>query len=112
MTKKIYDIVIQAMLLISQFNYDGVEKLSNGIRLNAEQIRDAIKEYGRTVLPFPQAELKLVDVIEVINSMPKKWSVVVPFWTQEEGRSDLSLELTCIDEEGNLRVEVDNIHVL
>lgn len=112
MIQKIHDMVIQVMLLISQYNYDAVEKLSSSVRLNANQIEDAIKEYGRIILPFPHSELRLIDTIEVKNSNPKKWSVVAPFWTKEEGRSDLSLEITCIDENGKLLVEVDNIHVL
>jgi hypothetical protein len=36
----------------------------------------------------------------------------VPLWTAEEGRSDLSLELSAIPIDGGHRFEIDDLHVL
>jgi hypothetical protein len=36
----------------------------------------------------------------------------MPLWTREEGRSDLSVEITLIAQNGDFRIELDDIHVL
>ena len=62
-------------------------------------------------MPPPDA-LTNLDVIEVEDSVPKQWSVRADLWTKEEGRSDLTLELTLLSDGGGLVAEIDNIHVL
>lgn len=52
-------------------------------------------------------------MLAIDGSEPQAYSVVAPLWTQEEGRSDLSLELTLVDRfSGAYDVEVDSLHVL
>ena len=54
-----------------------------------------------------------IDAIEITEADPKSWSVRYDLWTEEEGRSDLSLEVTLIESDNKLmRVELNNIHVL
>ncbi len=54
-----------------------------------------------------------VDVVPVSGSDPQRWSVVIPLWTREEGRSDLSLEIIVEDSPAQrYPVEVDDLHVL
>ncbi|MGD8619980.1 MAG: hypothetical protein PVH54_12445 [Gammaproteobacteria bacterium] len=73
----------------------------------------AIKEYGSMIVMPPSKAFEDLDIIEIEGSSPKSWSVRFDFWTEEEGLSDLSLELTLISsEEDLLKVEIDNIHVL
>ena len=36
----------------------------------------------------------------------------MPLWTQEEGRSDLTVGMTIIEQQNNFVVELDDIHVL
>ena len=36
----------------------------------------------------------------------------MPLWTKEEGRSDLSIEVTVIKETSGFKIELDDIHVL
>lgn len=36
----------------------------------------------------------------------------MPLWTIEEGRSDLSLELTLVENDKTISIELDDIHVL
>ena len=82
-------------------------------RLTLAQIRDAVAAYRyRLVLPHLPLE-ELLDVVEVRGSFPQEWSVNVPLWTKEEGRSDLVLQLTLVDSAGELySVELDDLHVL
>jgi len=96
--------------LLQSQQYDAVEKLTNGIRLSAADIEEAISEYGYRLAPYPDSvEL---DIVEVTGSMPREWSVVAPIFTVEEGLSDLSIELSVVENGQEIyRSELDNIRV-
>jgi hypothetical protein len=52
-------------------------------------------------------------VVEIDNAVPEAWSVYLDLWTAEEGRSDLTLELTLRDSPAGIySVELDDLHVL
>jgi hypothetical protein len=53
-----------------------------------------------------------MSIYQVIGSKPREWAIVMPLWTREEGRSDLSLEATIVEDGQSFRIELDNIHVL
>jgi hypothetical protein len=93
-------------------DYPAVEALTAGQRLNAGEIERAITDYGRRLVP-PPADDGPRSVVEMEGSNPHRWSVYVDLWTSEEGRSDLTLELTLTDSGRDIyEVQVDNIHVL
>jgi len=92
-------------------DYVALEELSNGIRLSATEMKAAVHEYGRSLCQLPEGDFEAIDVIEVKGEVPATFSVWVGLWTLEEGRSDLSLELTVIDAESDIRFEIDNLHV-
>ena len=52
-----------------------------------------------------------MEVIEVRAATPSQWAIALPLWTSEEGRSDLTIELTLIADGESFRIELDNIHV-
>jgi hypothetical protein len=95
-------------------DFADVEVRSRGVRLSAELMRQAIEEYGRTLIMPPNEAFSSVDVIQVANADRLTWSVSFDLWTKEEGRSDLSVECTIVDREDGamLDLEIDNIHVL
>lgn len=111
------DQVLSAVKRIVELLVDGrygdLETVTSGVRLSAQEIRAAVEDYGRTlVVPSAQA-YDLLDAIEVREALPRRWSVTMPLWTREEGRSDLSLELTVVAEgPQSTRVELDDLHVL
>jgi hypothetical protein len=110
---KLNNTVKQVTDLLALESYEKLEKLSNGSRLSAIEMEQAITEYGKTILPLPIPGYEKIDVFEVISSNPRKWSVNVPVYTREEGESDLTLELTLIDTSNEIYgIEVDDIHVL
>lgn len=98
--------------LLAEGQYDEIEKVTNGVRLPAEQIRSAVEQYGRTLVQPPSEAYELMDVVEVKSAEPPRWSITMPLWTKEEGRSDLSLEVTVIKEPSKFVLELDDIHVL
>lgn len=94
-------------------DYVAVERFTKGVRLSESQLQQGISDYGQSLVMPPDRVLDQLDVIEVVGSSPKRWSVRIDLWTAAEGRSDLSLECTLIDQPGELlAVEVDNLHVL
>jgi hypothetical protein len=94
--------------------YDQVEMMTGGNRLTSEEIAEAIADYGRT-LTFPSVDLfglKGATATEVIGSPTNGWFIVLPLWTEEEGESDLSIEITAIKTDRGITLELDSIHVL
>ena len=93
-------------------DYIGLERLSGGVRLSAQALEFAVGQYGRTICRVPVERWPDLDVVEITGAVPARFSARVDLWTLEEGRSDLSLELTLIDQADTLAVEIDDLHVL
>ena len=94
-------------------DYEELERMSGGVRLSAEEMAGAVRAYGRTLVALPDEGFDNLDVVELEDARPRAWSVHVDLWTAEEGRSDLTLELTLRERGGDdYEVEIDDIHVL
>ena len=110
---RIKDATREIVLLLAALDYSTIEESTKGVRLSANEIQYAIEEYGRTIIMPPISVFEELDVIEVTGAKPREWSVRCPLWTEEEGRSDLTLELSLVETpDGNLRIEMDNVIVL
>lgn len=91
-------------------DYEAVIRRSAGARLSAEALASAVAEYGRRLAFAPRDAEPPLDVVP--HAAGAGWSVQVHLWTLEEGRSDLTLELTVLADAGTpYRIEVDNLHV-
>lgn len=80
-------------------------------RLTEAELRTAVEQYGRTLVPLPADGEMLVDSYEQ-TSQPDAVTLDVPLWTREEGRSDLTLSVTAIKQGETYTVQVDELHVL
>jgi hypothetical protein len=81
-------------------------------RLTSDDLRTVIRDYGRRLVSHPKDAYKKLDVVQVKGAAVPTWSVQVPLWTEEEGRSDLTLELTIGLRAGAPSIELDDLHVL
>ena len=92
---------------------DGLFRLAPTSRISAEEVRSVIASYPHRPI-FPSVPVEdLIDVVEVRGASPKSWSVNLPLWTKEEGRSDLVVQMHFIDSSTEIySVELDDIHVL
>ena len=88
-----------------------LETLTQGARLTAKEMETAVADYGRKLVPLPEEAFGRMNVVEVRDAQPRRWSIALPLWTQE-GRSDLTLEMTVTDGQNGYLVELDDIHVL
>lgn len=106
------DIVREIIALLAGQQYQELERFVPGAKMRAEDIARVIQDYGKTVVPCPEPIEDVIDIVEVTGSARPTWSVVVPVYTQDEGRSDLSVELTITElEDGTYMVALENIHV-
>ncbi|WP_444679602.1 DUF7668 domain-containing protein [Halomonas sp. E19] len=109
---KVKAAVKHVVKLLADHDYDGLVEFTKGVRLPKTEIEYAIDDYGCEVVMPPDYIFDELDVIEVEGGSQNEWSVRLPLWTEEEGRSDLSVELSVIDAgEKGLVVELDNIIV-
>ena len=105
----------KVVALLARREYAALEKLSGGVRLTAAQLRTAVREYGGRIVVPPASAVPPLDVVEILPGRAewRSWAVEVDLWTAEEGRSDLTLELTVRErQQGGFAVEIDNLHVL
>jgi hypothetical protein len=97
--------------LLVQGRYDALEDITRGVRLSAKEMEFAVKQYPYPLQARPSDAP--IDVVEITGSSPRAWSVRADAYTAREGRSDLTLELTVVQEgSDDMRVELDDLHVL
>jgi hypothetical protein len=110
---KIKDTVHHLVETLVAGDYDGLEEATRGRRLTAEQLRQAVEEYGRELQMPPEVVFDNLDVNEIEGAVSRAAWMLVELWTVEEGRSDLTLEIR-LTETGGERydIEINNLHVL
>jgi len=97
---------------LARGDYAEAARRTAGERLSAAEIEGAVTDYGRRLVPAPEGDALLVDVVGIQDAAPPAWSVWAPLWTAEEGRSDLTLQLTVwAQPDGGFQAEIDGILV-
>jgi hypothetical protein len=81
------------------------------IRMKGQDPLTWIRDYPATLTPLPAETWDTADAIQH-QQHPSTWSLVIPLWTLQEGRSDLSLEATAQDLTDGPLITIDDIHVL
>lgn len=107
------DLLDTLVALLIDGNYEGAAALTQSDRLPAAEMRWALEQYGRTLTAIPDHGWTLADAVAIANPREgQAWSVSLPLWTVEEGRSDLEVETTiCILPDGRQTIRLDNIRV-
>jgi hypothetical protein len=112
MNERLREPVARVLGLLAQKKYAELARLTNEVRLSAPAIAQAVADYGRTLVEPPDDAFNLLDAVQVRGAQPPRWSITMPVWTKEEGRSDLSVELTVTDCGNGFSIELDDLHVL
>lgn len=97
--------------LLSAANYAAAVSRCTASRLSAADLAGVIRGYGRRLTPPPLSAYGEIDAIQVESRPVPTWSVRMPLWTIEEGRSDLTLELTVSLPGPRASVELDDLRV-
>lgn len=98
--------------LISDGQYAGAVQACSSSRLTDADIAGIIRDYGRTFVRLPLEFSEYLDVVAIESRSRPTWSIRAPLWTLEEGRSDLTLELTVTDEADGPSIELDDLKVI
>ena len=80
------------------------------IRIRGDDPLLWVRNYPGNLTTLPPEGWDLADAIQ-LQADPGTWSVVIPLWTSQEGRSDLSLEATVDDLADGPLITIDNIRV-
>ncbi len=96
--------------LISLKKYKEIESKKYNGRVQVSDLERVINEYGCEIIPLPDSAIDLSEsyFIESNNSL----DVYLPLWTKEEGRSDLTLSVSCYIKDNKPFVEIDDLRVL
>jgi hypothetical protein len=86
---------------LSALQYGGV---------SASDLAKAVREYGRTLVPLPDNAFAMAEVYDIGSN--GRTDVYLPLWTKEEGRSDLTLFVSCFSGNGEPVIEVNDLRVL
>jgi hypothetical protein len=92
-------------------HFSEIEADGRAGRLSAAELRQAIREYGRTLVELPD-EAFAISRAYAIRNIDQTWRVDLALWTLEENRSDLTLSVTARVVESGVQVEIDDLHVL
>lgn len=111
MTDRLRQPVALVMRLLAQGDFVGLARLSNQARLQEQAIRKAVSDYGRTLIDPPGDAFDLMDIVQLHGDGPVRWSISMPMWTKEEGRSDLAVELTLTENSDGFDIELNDLHV-
>jgi hypothetical protein len=88
-----------------------IEAAGRAGRVGLHGLRYAIASYGCRLVELPEAAFDLGDSYP--NDLGEsEWQADVPLWTAEEGRSDLTLQLTIRRTAAGVELEIDDLHVL
>jgi hypothetical protein len=97
---------------LAREDYESAVKRCTKSRLTVDDLRAVIRDYGRKVVSPPPDAYKELDAVPVSGATVPTWSVRAPLWTEEEGRSDLTLQLKIAFESGTPSIELDDLEVL
>lgn len=90
-------------------NYAGLEADGRAGDRSAEVLRQAIADYGRTLIELPDEafERKNASAYRLLGE-PARWAVEIALWTLEEGRSEATVQA----KPDGTSAEVEDIHVM
>lgn len=92
-------------------NFKELESDGRSGRLSALGIEKAIINYGNKLVPIPLKVLESTEVIRV-DSSDELWAVDIDLWTDEQGKSDLTLSLWVRIANGEITSEILDVHVM
>lgn len=104
-------IVADLLVLLADGDYESIMERCGYSLLNGDDLRAAIADYGRKIVA-PPADYRFLRACELKARAVPTWHVEADLWAEEEGRSDLTLEMTIEFEASGPVIGINNLHVL
>jgi thiamine monophosphate synthase len=114
-TAQIVSTIDALVSFMARRDYVAMERLTNGVRLTADDIKNALRPIQLEPSCLVGFSAHDVDIVEIRNALPRRWSVNVPLYVGSGTKTDLTMCLTLIEDRGpgeRLSIELDDIHVL
>ena len=109
--EELFDAISNLVLVLVAADYDLLERDGRAGRLPAIQLEEAVRAYGKTLVPLPPEARANIGMIERTDGS-NELAVDVDLWTREEGRSDLTLQLTAKKIGDRYALSIDDLHML
>ncbi|NTS43888.1 hypothetical protein HRG84_23610 [Flavisolibacter sp. BT320] len=103
-------VVTELVQYIVERDFEKIKSLGWMGRVQVEDLKRVIEEYGCTIIPLPNEAFELSKVYYIKDD--SRLDVYIPLWTEEEGRSDLTLFLSAKQQNGHQVVEINDLRVL
>ena len=102
-------IIKELVYHISINDYASIERKGQNGDILIEDLAEVIHLYPYTIIPLPDEAFDLAEIYFIEKK--KIIDVYIPFWTKEEGRSDLMLVLSCYINDGVKEVIIFDVFV-
>jgi hypothetical protein len=109
--RQVRSIVIDLLVLLADGDYESIMERCGYSLMDGDDLWIAVEEYGGTVAA-PPADYAFMRACELRARAVPTWHVEADVWTEEEGRSDLTLEMTIEFEASGPVIGINNLHVL
>jgi hypothetical protein len=107
---ELFEAVRRIVAALVAGRYAAVVANGQGGRVSESEMDARISEYGRTLVPLPDEAMATIDMYPQ-DGNPDEFAMDVPLWTQEEGRSDLTMLVRVRRQGGSYHVEIDDLLV-
>ena len=108
---QVRSIVIDLLVLLADGDYEGIKERCSGSGVTSDELQEIIRDYGRKVIA-PPADYACINMYEREATAVPTWAVEADLWTEEEGRSDLTLSMTVAFGPSGPAIRLDSLHVL
>jgi hypothetical protein len=108
---QVRSVVIDLLVLLADGDYESVMERCGYSLMDGDELQAAVADYGRKVVA-PPADYAFLRACELKARAVPTWHVEADLWTEEEGRSDLTLEMTIEFEASGPVIGINNLHVL
>lgn len=108
---QVRSIVIDLLVLLADGDYESIMERCGYSLMDDDDLRTAVVEYGRKIVA-PPADYAFLRACELRARAVPTWHVDADLWTEEEGRSDLTLEMTIEFETSGPVIGINNLHAL
>lgn len=80
--------------------------------MTEEYFHEVLRAHDVTLVAPPVGVDFDMHLYRVVSASVPTWSIDVPVWTQEEGRSDLTLQLRAEVRHGRVQLTIEGLRVL
>lgn len=88
-------------------DYKAAQRLTLSDSVPIHDIQRRLEEYGNEITPLPANAFDLALVYQITDN---QIDIYLPLWSREEGRSDLTLCMSCF--KGEKKIRINDLEVL